>query len=129
MSMLTIRAINSSYHYHRKDNSGMQNQIPFPTKGERKTRSLIKAVSWRVIALLVLGAVSYMFTGNWEETSLITLIYSVIQIFIYFAHERIWERIKWGKPTGVEQLPHAQNLTPEESEIIHNRLRDLGYIE
>lgn len=96
------------------------------TKGERKTRLLIKAVSWRIIALLVPGAVSYIFTGNWEEASLITLVYSVIQVFIYFTHERIWERIKWGTPTGVDQLPHAQNLTSEKSEIIHSRYGSLG---
>ena len=79
---------------------------------ERKSRSLVKAISWRLVALVVLGTVSYAFTGSWEETTLITAVYSVLQIFIYFLHERIWSVIHWGKPDALDQLPAADEITP-----------------
>jgi len=96
---------------------------------ERKSRSLVKAISWRVVALVVLGTVSYIVTGTWEETTLITAIYSVLQIFIYFLHERGWDLIKWGKPDAIDQLPAAHEITPAEADAIVNRLKKLGYVE
>ena len=96
---------------------------------DSKKRSFVKAISWRVVALIVLGTVSYSITGSWEETSLITIIYTVLQIFIYFVHERLWDRITWGKPNTLDTIPPIKSLTPEEQGIIINRLRDLGYIE
>ena len=46
---------------------------------EAKRRSLAKAISWRLVAVLVLGLVSYLFTGNWYETAFITLVYNAVQ--------------------------------------------------
>lgn len=99
------------------------------TTSESKRRSLVKAMSWRIIAILILGTISYIFTGNWEDTSLITIAYSLVQVFIYFLHERLWERIRWGKPNSIDSLPPARELTPEENAIVLNRLKELGYIE
>ena len=97
--------------------------------GERKRRSLIKAVSWRLIAFVVLSIVSYIFTGDWKETTFIAVVYNVVQIGVYFLHERMWDNISWGKKKGLGQLPPAEELDPAEVEIIQNHLRDLGYIE
>lgn len=96
---------------------------------ERKSRSLVKAISWRLVALVVLATISYIFTGSWEETTLITAVYSVLQIFIYFLHERIWGRIRWGKPDALDQLPPVHEITPAEADAIVSRLKKLGYVE
>ena len=96
---------------------------------EAKARSLGKAISWRVVAFVVLSIITYGFTGSLKETGLIALVYNVLQIGIYFLHERMWERISWGKPDSLDLLPKANEVTPEEMEVITGRLRDLGYIE
>ena len=108
----------------------MSNTLPLNNQNgtESTTRSFAKAVSWRLVAFVVLGVISYLFTGSWKETTLITLAYNIVQIFVYFAHERVWDRIRWGRPDGVE-LPHADELEPAEAEMIREHLRELGYIE
>jgi len=63
---------------------------------ERKRRSLLKAVTWRIIAIIVLLYLSYSFTGDWETTGLITISFNAIQILLYYVHERLWAKIKWG---------------------------------
>ena len=97
-----------------------------PKKANRR-RSLVKAISWRLVAMTVLGIVSYMITGDIAETGLITLVYNLIQIAVYFAHERLWERIEWGQPKSV--IPPARELDPEEVEQVKAHLKELGYIE
>jgi uncharacterized membrane protein len=96
---------------------------------ERKSRSLAKAISWRLIAIVILATISYVFTGSWEEMTLITVVYSGLQIFIYFVHERTWDRIVWGKPNALDQLPPASDITSAEADQIITRLKTLGYIE
>jgi uncharacterized membrane protein len=96
---------------------------------ERKSRSFAKAISWRIVAFIVLGTISFLFTGSWEETAAITIVYTILQIFVYFLHERLWDRIQWGSRSPMEQLPHSQELSPEEVAIVTDRLRELGYIE
>jgi len=64
---------------------------------ERRRRSLLKAVTWRIIAIITLGYLSYYFTNDLETTGLITISFNVIQIFLYYVHERLWIKIKWGQ--------------------------------
>ena len=60
-------------------------------------RSWAKAISWRIIAFFVLGAVSWLFTRNWAQTTWITITYACIQVVLYYFHERYWERVNWGR--------------------------------
>ena len=65
-------------------------------------RSLAKAFSWRGIALVLLGIISYLITGgNLVETGAITLIYHGLQVGIFFLHERVWNHINWGRTKGL----------------------------
>ena len=96
---------------------------------ENKWRSLVKSISWRIVAFVVLGTISYLFTGNWEETGLITLVYTFVQIFVYFLHERVWATIDWGKTAPIELLPHAEDISAKEVAVIQSHLKQLGYIE
>lgn len=97
--------------------------------GESSSRSLVKAISWRVVAFIVLSIITYAFTGSLRETGMIALVYNVLQIGIYYLHERTWDRIEWGKPNGIDRLPPLADLSPEEQVTITEHLRELGYIE
>lgn len=63
---------------------------------ERRRRSLLKAITWRIIAVIVLLFLSYYFTNDWAITGGITISFNVIQILLYYVHERFWLKIKWG---------------------------------
>jgi uncharacterized membrane protein len=64
---------------------------------ETKRRSLIKALSWRVFATIITGTVAYALTGKGTFALEIGLIDTTIKIFVYFAHERVWQRIPYGR--------------------------------
>ena len=66
-------------------------------KSERPIRSIAKAVSWRVIGTLDTLIVSYLLTGKVAVAASIASIDFVTKMFLYFFHERIWNKINWGK--------------------------------
>lgn len=67
-------------------------------KKESHTRSLLKGVSWRIIAttdtILIVLLITCM-SGNCsiESAIQIGLIEFVIKFLIYYAHERLWQRL------------------------------------
>jgi len=64
---------------------------------ERPVRSIAKAVSWRVVGTLDTLIVSYVLTGEIALATSIASIDFVTKMILYFFHERIWNRIKWGR--------------------------------
>ena len=65
-------------------------------------RSVVKALSWRIVATVITTGLVYMFTGEGEFAATIGLADTSIKLFIYFGHERLWNRISYGR---VKQEP------------------------
>ncbi|GGX06005.1 DUF2061 domain-containing protein [Aquimarina muelleri] len=64
---------------------------------EKPVRSIVKAISWRIVGTLDTLIVSYLLTGEMALATSIASIDFVTKMILYFFHERIWNRIKWGK--------------------------------
>jgi len=64
---------------------------------EAKRRSILKAISWRVWATLTTIALVFLFTGRWKIAAAIGGVEVVAKLVLYFIHERVWDRITWGK--------------------------------
>jgi len=64
---------------------------------ETKTRSLSKTIIWRVVATLITWGTIYVFTGKLSESIKITAVAALIGMAAYYVHERIWNKISWGK--------------------------------
>lgn len=64
---------------------------------DTRLRSWVKSIIWRVIGIVILGALAWLFTQDWKKTTLITSIFHTIRLVLYYYHERIWERISWGR--------------------------------
>ncbi len=95
-----------------------------------KKRSFVKSTSWRLVAITVLAIVAYFITNEWEKVTAITLLYHGIQVVIYYLHERIWERISWEQVKHpLATIPVKQPLTPEDMQIVVERLQQMGYID
>ena len=60
-------------------------------------RSWMKSITWRIIGIVILGGLAWLFTRDWEQTSLITITFHSIRLVLYYYHERAWERISWGR--------------------------------
>ena len=70
---------------------------------ESHTRSIIKGVTWRVIASLTTMTVVYIFTGDVSTTLFVGGLEATLKIFFYYVHERAWGMVTFG-------LVRAQSL-------------------
>lgn len=64
---------------------------------EKPLRSLVKTVSWRITGSMATFAISYAISGNIGIAGSIASIQLVSNTILYFVHERIWNRINWGR--------------------------------
>ncbi len=64
---------------------------------DSRARSWVKSIVWRVIGIVILGALAWLFTRDWEQTTWITITFHAIRLVLYYYHERAWERIGWGR--------------------------------
>jgi uncharacterized membrane protein len=64
---------------------------------ETKKRSIAKSIVWRIICIIVSIFISFVLTARWDLAVAIGTSYNIITMFLYYFHERIWNRVKWGK--------------------------------
>ena len=64
---------------------------------ETRWRSLVKAFSWRFIATIITTSIVWLLTGQGKFAMTVGLLDTTVKIFVYFAHERIWLKIPFGK--------------------------------
>lgn len=64
---------------------------------ESHKRSIAKAVSWRLIAALITAFVVFLFTREVALSAGIGIADSAIKIFTYYSHERLWNKIGFGR--------------------------------
>ena len=64
---------------------------------ETKRRSFAKALSWRLIAVLITSSIAYILTKELTFALEIGAADTAAKLLVYFAHERLWQRIPYGK--------------------------------
>ncbi len=64
---------------------------------ESTRRSVAKALSWRLLATAITTALVFVATGQGDFAAGIGLADTFFKLFIYFGHERLWNRIPFGR--------------------------------
>ena len=64
---------------------------------ETNKRSIVKGISWRVIATGATIVIVYTFFGRLDLAIAAGLIESVLKVGLYWAHERAWFKVRWGR--------------------------------
>ena len=64
---------------------------------ETNIRSIVKGVSWRVVATTTTIIIVYVFFGRLDLAIAAGLIETVLKVALYWGHEKIWQKIHWGK--------------------------------
>lgn len=62
-----------------------------------KQRSFIKSLSYRVWGTLTSFIVVYAVTGKGSLATLIAFWETVVKVGVYYYHERIWDKVTWGR--------------------------------
>ena len=61
-----------------------------------KTRSVIKAISWRIVGTLDTMCLGWLITGSPLIGLKIGALELITKFVLYYLHERGWSRIKFG---------------------------------
>jgi len=64
---------------------------------ETNRRSIVKGISWRVVATTTTILIVYLFFDRLDLAIAAGVIESVLKIILYWGHERVWQKIRWGK--------------------------------
>ncbi|MCX6608731.1 MAG: DUF2061 domain-containing protein [Acidobacteria bacterium] len=62
---------------------------------DSNTRSIAKAISYRVLGSVTTACIVYSFSGDMRASA-------VVKLGLYFVHERIWNHIPLGRPKPPE---------------------------
>lgn len=65
-------------------------------RAELVKRSVVKAITYRVVNMVLDFATIYLFTKQVKVALSFLIASNVYTTLAYFGHERIWARIKWG---------------------------------
>jgi len=64
---------------------------------ETNTRSIVKGISWRFVATGTTIVIVYLFFGRLDLAIAAGVIETVLKVALYWGHEKIWQRIRWGR--------------------------------
>jgi len=68
---------------------------------DRPIKSIVKAITWRLIASATTFGLAYLFFHKdpyaAQKATGIALAEAFIKMLLYFFHERLWERVRWGR--------------------------------
>jgi uncharacterized membrane protein len=64
---------------------------------EKPLRSLIKAISWRIVATLTTIFLVFVYSRDLTLGTLVGITELTLKILIYYVHERVWNLSKFGR--------------------------------
>jgi len=64
---------------------------------DKRQRSLAKTLTWRILATSTTMLLVYLLTKKLDLALGVGIIDIFIKTFIYYAHERLWNKTRWGR--------------------------------
>jgi uncharacterized membrane protein len=64
---------------------------------EGQPRTISKSVTWRILITISNFVIPFIMTGSWGSAAAFLGIATLVNIAIFYGHERVWNRISWGK--------------------------------
>lgn len=75
---------------------------------ETHKRSVFKAISWRFFSFWIIIAITYFLTNEIVIAVSVGVIDFFVKIVTFYFHERIWNRIHYGRV--VEQFKEGEGI-------------------
>lgn len=64
---------------------------------DSNNRSIAKTISWRLTGSFSTFMISYLILGSFSIASSIAIIQIIANTLLYYLHERVWNKINWGR--------------------------------
>jgi len=76
---------------------------------EKRVRSLIKSISWRIIATSTTMLLVLLFTGNLIISTGVGFLEILVKTVIYYLHEQVWNASNFGREKPTANLSLTSN--------------------
>lgn len=73
---------------------------------ETNGRSVAKGISWRLVGSLDTTILVFLFSGEFKIAAFVGLTEMITKVFLYWGHERVWQRIHWGRQSPETTVGH-----------------------
>jgi adenylylsulfate kinase len=60
-------------------------------------RSVVKGITWRMIASSTTMLLVWLFTGNLALVASVGALEIAAKLALYYTHERLWGAVRWGR--------------------------------
>jgi uncharacterized membrane protein len=64
---------------------------------DSNNRSIAKTISWRLTGSFSTFMISYLILGSFAVAGSIAIIQIIANTLLYYLHERVWNKIDWGR--------------------------------
>jgi uncharacterized membrane protein len=64
---------------------------------EGQTRSVSKIVTWRILITGSNFLIPFIITGSWGSAAIFAGMATVVNMVLFWGHDRLWNWIRWGK--------------------------------
>lgn len=71
---------------------------------ETHLRSVVKGLSWRVIATLVTTIVVWFISGEISMALVAGAVDSIVKVGLFWGHERLWQTVNWGRKVLYQRI-------------------------
>ncbi len=72
---------------------------------DTRSRSLTKALTWRLLASLTTVAIVLLLSGELELALSVGGVEAVAKFIVFYGHERAWSLVPWGRvPSSFSQV-------------------------
>ena len=65
------------------------------------TKTIMKTITWRVLATLATIILVYIFTGKLKTAAGVGVVDVILKTILYYGHERLWARVRWGEAKSI----------------------------
>jgi uncharacterized membrane protein len=78
---------------------------------ESQLRSVLKAMTYRITGTITTGLITWGVTGEYLTALAVGSIEPWVKFAVYYAHERIWQRVPIGTVRRLAHLPGPPDST------------------
>jgi uncharacterized membrane protein len=64
---------------------------------EGQPRSISKIITWRILITVSNFLIPFIMTGSWGQAVLFAGMATVVNMVLFWGHERIWNKVRWEK--------------------------------
>ena len=89
---------------------------------EERKRSILKALIWRAIATITTVFIVYIYTREMTLALGVGVVEVVSKMVLYYGHERLWARIRWGKTHKPGELAESARIDEFDKETVTKAL-------